>query len=107
MADGTEAQILIPSYWRDQPGYYDYVAPTVPAGTVFCGAPGFRNDLAWYASPTGPTGAGPGQAQTRDATAAAAIINLRSYGAKVLPYVAMNAAKAGAGFDGHYSDLAA
>src|SRR5262245_1513738 len=104
MADGTEALICIPSYWADQPGYYDTVPGQMPAGTVLCGAPGFVNSLPWYASDSGPTGVGSGQSQTRDTVAAGRIATLRTAGIKVLPYIAVNGATAGRGFDGHYSD---
>jgi hypothetical protein len=100
-----QAMIVIPAYWSQDTSKFDRAAATMPAGTVLCGAPGFVNSLPWYTSSSAPTGVGSGQNQTRNQSQADAIIRCRTKGLKVLPYIAVNGANAGTGFDGHYSDL--
>jgi chitodextrinase len=96
----------VPSYYSgDIPSYDTWIAHNAPAGTIFCGFPGFRNDGQWYAGDNPAGGAGPLQTQTRQQAVVDLLARAHAKGYLCLPYIAMNGANAGTGFDGHYSDL--
>jgi hypothetical protein len=101
-----QARLVVPSYYSgDIPSYDTWIAHNAPAGTIFCGFPGFRNDGQWYAGDNPAGGAGPLQTQTRQQAVVDLLARAHAKGYLCLPYIAMNGANAGTGFDGHYSDL--
>lgn len=94
------------SYWS-----FDYskldrlLASKPPVGTLMCGGWGIENSQQWYKNDDPKAGAGPGQAQTRNATQATKMQAAHAAGIRCTCYIAVNGCNAGIGFDNHYSDL--